>query len=65
VGPALGGVRSIGWDTSYTPTVTVGHARPGIQHGLRLIAAVERNSLAGLVASLTGGKLRYAVAERQ
>jgi hypothetical protein len=48
-----------------TLTVTVGHARPGFQHGLRLIAAVERDSLAGLVASLTGGKLRYAVAELQ
>jgi len=43
----------------------VGHARPGIRHGFRLIAAVERNSLAGLVTSLTGGKLRYAVAGLQ
>ena len=29
----------------------------------RLIASVERKSLADLVASLTGGKLRYALAE--
>jgi len=48
-----------------TLTVTVGHARPGIRHGFRFIAAVERNSLAGLVTSLTGGKLRYAVAGLQ
>src|SRR5437763_12959673 len=31
--------------------------------GGRLIASVERKSLADLVASLTGGELRYALAE--
>ena len=35
----------------------------GLVAGGRLIASVERKSLADLVASLTGGKLRYAVAE--
>jgi len=35
----------------------------GVVHGGRLIASVERKSLADLVASLTSGKLRYAVAE--
>ena len=35
----------------------------GLVAGGRLIAAVERKSLADLVASLTGGKLRYALAE--
>ncbi len=35
----------------------------GLAAGGRLIAAVERKSLADLVASLTGGKLRYALAE--
>jgi len=35
----------------------------GLVSGGRLIASVERKSLADLVASLTGGKLRYAVAE--
>ena len=35
----------------------------GIAAGGRLIASVERKSLVGLVASLTGGKLRYALAE--
>ena len=34
----------------------------GVLHGGRLIASVERKSLADLVASLTGGKLRYALA---
>ena len=35
----------------------------GITAGGRLVAAVERKSLADLVASLTSGKLRYALAE--
>jgi hypothetical protein len=35
----------------------------GLIGGGRLIASVERKSLADLVASLTGGKLRYALAE--
>ena len=35
----------------------------GLISGGRLIASVERKSLADLVASLTGGKLRYALAE--
>ena len=35
----------------------------GITAGGRLVASVERKSLADLVASLTGGKLRYALAE--
>jgi hypothetical protein len=35
----------------------------GLVGGGRLIASVERKSLADLVASLTGGKLRYALAE--
>jgi ERCC4 domain len=35
----------------------------GVVHGGRLIASVERKSLADLVASLTSGKLRYALAE--
>ena len=35
----------------------------GLVTGGRLIASVERKSLADLVASLTGGKLRYALAE--
>jgi hypothetical protein len=35
----------------------------GLIDGGRLIAAVERKSLTDLVASLTGGKLRYALAE--
>jgi hypothetical protein len=35
----------------------------GLIHGGRLIASVERKSLTDLVASLTGGKLRYALAE--
>jgi ERCC4 domain len=35
----------------------------GLVDGGRLIAAVERKSLTDLVASLTGGKLRYALAE--
>ena len=35
----------------------------GLVAGGRLIASVERKSLADLVASLTGGKLRYALAE--
>jgi ERCC4 domain len=46
---------------------TVKRALPCGDYGLvvdgRLIASVERKSLADLVASLTGGKLRYAVAE--
>ncbi len=35
----------------------------GLVYGGRLIASVERKSLADLVSSLTGGKLRYAMAE--
>ena len=35
----------------------------GITLGGRLVASVERKSLVDLVASLTGGKLRFAVAE--
>ena len=35
----------------------------GLVAGGRLIASVERKSLTDLVASLTGGKLRYALAE--
>jgi ERCC4 domain/Lsr2 len=35
----------------------------GILHDGRLVASVERKSLADLVASLTSGKLRYALAE--
>ncbi len=35
----------------------------GLIHTGRLIASVERKSLTDLVASLTGGKLRYALAE--
>ncbi len=35
----------------------------GIVHDGRLVASVERKSLADLVASLTSGKLRYALAE--
>ncbi len=35
----------------------------GITAGGRLVASVERKSLVDLVASLTGGKLRYALAE--
>ena len=35
----------------------------GLVAGGRLIASVERKSLADLVTSLTGGKLRYALAE--
>jgi hypothetical protein len=35
----------------------------GLIYGGRLIASVERKSLTDLVASLTGGKLRYALAE--
>ncbi len=35
----------------------------GLSHGGRLIASVERKSLTDLVASLTSGKLRYALAE--
>jgi hypothetical protein len=35
----------------------------GVAVGGRLVAAVERKSLTDLVASLTGGKLRYALAE--
>lgn len=46
---------------------TVKRALPCGDYGLildgRLIASVERKSLADLVASLTGGKLRYAMAE--
>jgi hypothetical protein len=47
--------------------LTVRRALPCGNYGLasdgRLIASVERNSLVDLVASLTGGKLRYALAE--
>ena len=46
---------------------TVKRALPCGDYGLvvdgRLIASVERKSLSDLVASLTGGKLRYALAE--
>ncbi len=35
----------------------------GLVAGGRLVASVERKSLTDLVASLTGGKLRYALAE--
>jgi ERCC4-type nuclease len=46
---------------------TVKRALPCGDYGLvvngRLIASVERKSLVDLVASLTGGKLRYALAE--
>ena len=46
---------------------TVKRALPCGDYGItvdgRLVAAVERKSLADLVASLTGGKLRYALAE--
>ncbi|MDX6334261.1 MAG: hypothetical protein QOG05_1601, partial [Streptosporangiaceae bacterium] len=46
---------------------TVKRALPSGDYGLaidgRLIASVERKSLTDLVASLTGGKLRYALAE--
>jgi hypothetical protein len=46
---------------------TVRRALPCGDYGLvtdgRLIASVERKSLTDLVASLTGGKLRYALAE--
>ena len=46
---------------------TVKRALPCGDYGLavdgRLVASVERKSLANLVASLTGGKLRYARAE--
>jgi hypothetical protein len=46
---------------------TVKRALPCGDYGLvvggRLIASVERKSLTDLVASLTGGKLRYALAE--
>ena len=35
----------------------------GVIHDGRLVASVERKSLADLVASLTSGKLRYALAE--
>ena len=46
---------------------TVKRALPCGDYGLvadgRLIASVERKSMADLVASLTGGKLRYALAE--
>jgi len=35
----------------------------GVIHGGRLVASVERKALADLVASLTSGKLRYALAE--
>jgi ERCC4-type nuclease len=49
------------------PVLTVRRALPcgdyGLVSGGRLIASVERKSLADLVASLTGGKLRYARAE--
>ena len=49
------------------PVVTVKRALPcgdyGLAAGGRLIASVERKSMADLVASLTGGKLRYALAE--
>jgi ERCC4 domain-containing protein len=48
------------------PVSTVKSALPcgdyGLVTGGRLIASVERKSLADLVASLTGGKLRYALA---
>jgi hypothetical protein len=47
--------------------VTVKRALPCGDYGLvvdgRLVASVERKSLPDLVASLTGGKLRYALAE--
>ena len=47
--------------------LTVRRALPCGDYGLvsdaRLIASVERKSLTDLVASLTGGKLRYALAE--
>ena len=47
--------------------LTVKRALPcgdyGLVSGGRLIASVERKSLTDLVASLTGGKLRYALAE--
>ena len=46
---------------------TVTRALPCGDYGItvdgRLVASVERKSLADLVASLTGGKLRYALAE--
>jgi hypothetical protein len=46
---------------------TVRRALPAGDYGLdvdgRLVAAVERKSLPDLVTSLTGGKLRYALAE--
>ena len=46
---------------------TVKRALPCGDYGIlldgRLVASVERKSLADLVASLTGGKLRYALAE--
>ena len=46
---------------------TIRHALPCGDYGLivdgQLIASVERKSLADLVASLTGGKLRYQVAD--
>ncbi|HEX6870144.1 MAG TPA: histone-like nucleoid-structuring protein Lsr2 [Micromonosporaceae bacterium] len=46
---------------------TVRRALPSGDYGLiqdgRLVAAVERKSLADLVASLTSGRLRYAVAD--
>jgi hypothetical protein len=49
------------------PVSTVKRALPcgdyGVVAGGRLIASVERKSMADLVASLTGGKLRYALAE--
>ncbi|TDO44376.1 Lsr2 protein [Kribbella sp. VKM Ac-2527] len=35
----------------------------GIEHGGRLIASVERKSLADLVSSLTSGRLKYALGE--
>jgi ERCC4 domain len=35
----------------------------GVVHGGRLVASVERKSVADLVSSLTNGKLRYAVAD--
>lgn len=35
----------------------------GVERGGRLVAAVERKSLADLVASLTSGKLKFAMAE--
>jgi hypothetical protein len=48
-------------------TRVVRRALPSGDYGLaldgRLVAAVERKSLADLVSSLTGGKLRYAVAD--